>query len=400
MGNYNYIENTGTILPDTSQVLVEVQQEYKESFGADLPVTPESPQGVLITSETLSRMAVLRNNAALANQINPNLAGGGFLDSIWSLTGGQRRQASRSVVSGVVLSGVPGTIIPSNTLAATSAGDVFASLSTVTIGSGGTVTVDFGSVVDGPIPAGIGDLTNIVPSTAVLGLDSLTNPDAAVLGTAAQSDASARTERRQTLAKQGSSLAEAIMSEVRSVAGVQSLSFRENKSGATVVIDGITLVEHSIWVCVNGGTDLDVATAILSKKSGGCDYNGLVSVPVVEPASGQTYDVLFDRPDEIVIKVRATVKGTALVDPIAATTQAILDYVNGDIEGENGLQIDTDVSPFELAAAVNIFAPGIFVTKMEVSYDSGPPVFVTTTLPIALNEIAKITEADIQVIVV
>jgi len=181
---------------------------------------------------------------------------------------------------------------------------------------------------------------------------------------------------------------------------VQSLSFRENKSGATVVIDGITLVEHSIWVCVNGGTDLDVATAILSKKSGGCDYNGLVSVPVVEPASGQTYDVLFDRPDEIVIKVRATVKGTALVDPIAATTQAILDYVNGDIEGENGLQIDTDVSPFALAAAVNIFAPGIFVTKMEVSYDSGPPVFVTTTLPIALNEIAKITEADIQVIVV
>lgn len=399
MADYNYIENTGVILPDTSNVLTEVQQEYKEAFGADLPVTPETPQGVLITSETLSRMAVLRNNAALANQINPNLAGGPFLDAIWALTGGERDSAGPSRVIGVVLTGNPSTLVPAGTQVATSTGDVFRSVSAVVIGAGGTAIVDFESLVDGPIPASIGDLTNIVPTTAVLGLDTVTNPTAAILGSVTQSDASSRTERRQTLAKQGSSLALAIMSEVRSVPGVQSLSFRENKSNAPVVIDGIPLVAHSIWACVNGGTDLDVATAILSKKSGGCNYNGAVSVPVVEPASGQLYTVEFDRPTPVVILVRATVKGSALVDPIVATKQAILDYAAGNLTGEDGLQVDTDVSPFELSAAVNAFAPGIFVTKMEVAYDAGVPVYLTDTLPIALNEIASITEANIQVIV-
>lgn len=399
MAEYNYIENTGTILPDTGEVLTGVQQEYKEAFGADLPVTPETPQGVLITSETLSRMSVLRNNASLANQINPNLAGGLFLDAIWALTGGQRSGAEVSRVLGVILTGSPGTLVPSGTQVATTVGDVFRSTFSVVISAGGTATVDFESVVAGPIPATPNDLTNIVAATAVLGLDTVTNPTAAILGSLTQSDVSVRTERRQTLAKQGSSLAEAIMSEVRSVAGVQSLSFRENKSNAPVVIDGIPLVAHSIWVCVNGGTDVDVATAILSKKSGGCNYNGVVSVPIVEPASGQTYNVDFDRPTPIPVLVRATVKGTALVDPIAATKQAILDYAAGNMDGENGLQVDTDVSPFELSAAVNAFAPGIFVAKMEVAYSAGVPVYLTDTLPIALNEIASITEASIQVIV-
>lgn len=399
MAEYNYIENTGVILPDTSNVLTDVQEEYKEAFGADLPVTPETPQGVLIVSETLSRMSVLRNNAALANQINPNLAGGLFLDAIWALTGGERGSASPSRVIGVVLTGNPSTLVPAGTQVATSTGGVFRSVSTVVIGAGGTATVNFESLVDGPIPAPIGDLTNIVPTTAVLGLDTVTNPTAAILGSVTQSDASSRAERRQTLAKQGSSLALAIMSEVRSVPGVQSLSFRENKSNAPVVIDGIPMAAHSIWTCVNGGTDLDVATAILSKKSGGCDYNGAVSVPVVEPASGQLYTVEFDRPTPVVILVRATVKGSALVDPIVATKQAILDYAAGNLNGEDGLQVDTDVSPFELSAAVNAFAPGIFVAKMEVAYDAGVPVYLTDTLPIALNEIASITEANIQVIV-
>jgi len=111
------------------------------------------------------------------------------------------------------------------------------------------------------------------------------------------------------------------------------------------------------------------------------------------------YNVDFDRPTPIPVLVRATVKGTALVDPIAATKQAILDHAAGNMDGENGLQVDTDVSPFELSAAVNAFAPGIFVTKMEVAYDAMVPVYLTDTLPIALNEIASITEANIQVIV-
>src|SRR6478752_8892109 len=112
MADFDYVTTTGTIVPDTSTLLADVQDEYGAALGADIVVDPNTPQGAMITAEVIARTAVLSNNALVANQINPNLAGGVFLDAIWQLTGGQRLAATRSVVPGVELSGLPGTIIP------------------------------------------------------------------------------------------------------------------------------------------------------------------------------------------------------------------------------------------------------------------------------------------------
>ena len=81
MADYIYIVQSGVILPDTAVVLGQVQAEYKLVFSANLNVAPTTPQGMLINLETLGRVAVLANNAQLANQINPNEAGGVFLDA-------------------------------------------------------------------------------------------------------------------------------------------------------------------------------------------------------------------------------------------------------------------------------------------------------------------------------
>src|ERR1700679_2624932 len=143
---YQYLDATGVVIADTSSLLADVQSEYQTVFGADLIVTPDTPQGVLITAETLARTEVVNNNAALANQVNPNIAGGVFLDAIMALTGMQRTPVTQTLVTNVSLTGVAGTVISAGTLAATSAGDQFASLSNVTLGSGGTATVNFASV--------------------------------------------------------------------------------------------------------------------------------------------------------------------------------------------------------------------------------------------------------------
>jgi hypothetical protein len=106
-----YINQTGTILPDTSGILTDVTNEYLAVFGADLVVSPSSPQGVLITAEALARTEVVQNNAQIANQINPNIAGGTFLDAIMSLTGIQRTAQTQTQVPNVTVAGVAGTII-------------------------------------------------------------------------------------------------------------------------------------------------------------------------------------------------------------------------------------------------------------------------------------------------
>ena len=505
---YQYLDATGVVVADTSSLLAETQSEYRTVFGADLVVTPDTPQGVLITAETLARTEVVKNNAALANQINPNVAGGVFLDAIMALTGMQRTPATKTVVPEVTLSGVAGTVISAGTQAKTAAGDLFVSLSTVTLSGAGSASVDFASVEYGPIPCGAGDLDAVVSS--VLGWETVTNPTAGTPGAATQSDQAARALRQNTLAFQGVALAEAVTSALCATEGVRSLSFLENYNSApqgmlvsiaggstlagqiwgmtttgVVVVgtdpmdfarsaqslpivnpwpvaafsttgevtlsglatqgggdwpstltagqvvlvkdqstasenglwlaasgawtrdaydadgstilgsnSGISLIKNSIYACVDGGSDTDVAAALLENKSSGCAWNGGTTVNLVEPSSGQTYAVQFDRPNVVGVLVKVTTSnGNA-----ANITQAILDYAAGKIDGLAGFVVGADVSPFEIAGAVMAESPGYYISKVEVSLTS-PISYSTSAIAVGADEIAATQFSYITVVV-
>lgn len=392
MADYQYIDATGIIIADTSIILTGVQDEYKAAFGADLVVTPDTPQGVLIAAETLARTQVVNNNAALANQINPNVAGGVFLDAIMALTGVQRTPATQSVVADVALTGVAGTVIPSGTQARTAAGDVFSSASNVTLDSGGNATVNFISVEYGPIPCAADELAFIV--TNILGWETVDNPTGATLGTTTQSDQAARALRQNTLAFQAVALAEAITSALYNTAGVTSLTFQENVADTTQTINGISMISHSIYACVEGGTDEDVAAALLENKSSGCGWNGSTVVAVVEPSSGQAYDVKFDRPAEIGILVRVTTTNGLSGD----IKQAVLDYADGLVDGFVGFVVGADVSPFEISGAITRQFPSYYISKVEISLVS-PVAYSTDAITIGVNEIAKTQESYITVVI-
>lgn len=398
MADYQYIDETGVIVPDTATVQTEVEGEYKAVFGQDLVVTANTPQGVLITAEVSARSNVLRNNAAVANQINPNLAGGVFLDAIWALTGGQRIAANYSVIPGVHLLGLPGTVVPAGSQAALADGTLFASVSAVTLDGGGNGYVDFQAVDTGPIAANIGALTQIV--TAVLGWDTVTNPVAATVGRNEESDLASRLRRKNTLSLQNVALPDAITSGLYDTPNVRSLTFRENYTNAAATIDGIYLVANSVWACVDGGTDAAIAATLLAHKSLGANWNGATTVNVIDPASGQSYPVKFDRPTDIPVKARVTVRNlSALTDVPAAVRQAIVDYAAGLQDGEPGFVVGASVSSFELAGAVNRQAPGIYVQNCEISLVT-PTSWVVGQIAIALNEIASVVSGNIEVIVV
>lgn len=396
MADYQYIATTGTVVPDTADQLAQVQSEYRAAFGADLIVDPETPQGVLITAETAARDAVARNNATLANQINPNLAGGIFLDAILALTGVERTPATRSTISGAALTGIPGTVIPAGSQATTTAGDVWQTLATVTLDGSGNATADFESVKYGPISATAGSLNSI--TSLVLGWETVTNANAATLGTLKQSDQAARALRRNTLAAQGVALPLAIASALYLVKGVKSLAFRENVTSAPITIDGVTLVAHSIYACVDGGTDADVAAALLANKSLGADWNGTTTVNVTDPSSGQVYPVKFSRPVAVPVKVEVTVRGTAgLSDVIGAVRAAVLAYANGEQDGEAGFVVDGDVSPWEIAGAVSRTYPGLFVQLCRVAPVS-TGIWTTDPIAITIAQKATLTSGNVTVI--
>lgn len=393
---YDFLTLTGTVVPDTSTLKAEVQAEFRAALGDDLSLDDETPQGVLIIGEVQSRAAAAANNAALANQINPDIAGGVFLDAVCALLGEERAAETRTLVRDVNLFGVAGTFLPAGTRARTPAGDVFATVGAVTLTVGAT-QVDFLAVEGGPRPAGPGSLIVIVD--AILGWEVVFNPNAGVLGALVQSDESLRLVRRQTLARQGLSTPEAVVSDLYALDDVRSLQFRENVTSSPLVIPGLYALEpHSIWVCVDGGTDEDVALALLGAKTAGAGWNGGVIVVVTEPSSGQDYEVLFDRPTDVPMLVRVTARrGTYVGDLFSLVQTAVLDYVSGNIPGERGLVVGGNVSPFEIAGAIGIRAAGVFVVKVEVAPASSG-VYQTDEYVIDIDELATVAAGSITLV--
>jgi len=401
MVNYEYITATGVIIPDTEITLSQIQTEFKNAFGQDIIVTSDTPQGVLISAETTARNAVIRNNAALANQINPNIAGGTFLDAIWALTGGGRSTPTFSNAS-VNLTGVAGTVIPITITVANSNGDLFSPIESVTLNSEGMASVVFNALIAGPIAAPAATLVNII--TSVLGLETAINPNDANLGTIEQSDVMARQARRNTLGQQANSQAAAIIAGVLTVPNVLSMSYRENVTSSIQVIDGVTMQPHSMWACVDGGTDIAVATAILQRKGGGCGYTDgagtPVTVNVTDPSSGQVYSISFDRPTTVGVLVQVTLSiGQSVLDPLTTVQNAILNYVNGLLNGEPGFVLGVPVSCFELAGAVNQADPLFFIRNVQTSLIS-PVSYSNAEIPIALWQKAVLNVSGITVIVV
>lgn len=400
MATYNYVSPSGVIVPDTSQILSDTEKEWKAVFGDDLDVTPDTPQGMLIASDVAVRAEVAANNAAVANQINPDYAGGIFLDDIWALTGGQRRAATWTLVDNVLLTGTPGVVIPSGSRRASN-GNLFELLSAVVLDNTGKGVGIFQAMEPGPVPCPAHSLITPVPGYTSPGWETSDNPFAGVIGTEEQSDYSARKERRQTLALQGRSVAGALFANVRALQGVNSLSLRENMDSAAKNIDGIVLAGHSVWICVDGGSDKDIANALYRAKTGGTGWNGAVSVEVQDRWSGQKSLVKFDRPAvrPVMAKFTVAAKGIGTGDPASLIKETILNYASGQLSnGEEGFVLGADVSPFELSAAANTASPQLFIKGVEISLKSASPAWSKDDIAIGLNEKATLQADDIIVV--
>lgn len=395
MADYSFIANRGAIVADTATTRAQVEAEFRAVFGDDMPTDPATPQGMLITRITEERDAIARNNAELANQINPALAGGVFLDSLMALTGGRRRSSVRSLIVGAILGGVPGTNVPAGSIAETSLGEQFELVGTVVLDSAGAAVGNLRALQDGEIVVPPGGLDTVASS--VLGWETITNPAAAIPGQVEENDVLLRRRRAQTLALQTTSINEAIVSRLHDIEAVRSCYYLENYADIDQVVDGILMRKHSIWACVEGGTDQEVAQALFETKTVGGGYNGAVVVSVADPVNGRLYEVKFDRPEEIALLIRVTVKANPL-DVQQMVPDLIMNYVDGGIDGDVSFVVGSDVSTFEIASAINQQEPTIFVKKVELSV-VGSGIWSADTMEIAPNQIARTQRSSIQVVI-
>lgn len=395
MAAYDYLTGAGVIVPDTSETLAQVQQMHRDAWGADVLLDPETPLGKVVTSDTLILDTAARALAEGLSMFNPEVSEYAALDALGAAFRIYRRPATPSIVNAVTLAGVPNTVIPSGSICIDNNGVRWSIDGNRLIPPSGSIVATATCTEPGPIECPIGAINQIAPESAVLGWETVSNTVAASPGRLQETNAEFRRRRRRMLALNSSGSLPAIDAALWDIPSVRSIQRRENYTGGPLTVDGIPMVAHSIWYCVEGGTDDEVAFAIMSKKDPGAAFNGALTVPVSDPASGQIYQVQFDRPDPIPVWVRFTI-GPVALDVDAICKDATMDYADGTLEGNQGFEIGSSISPFELSGAVNQVEPRIFVRKVELSTDG--TTYSAAELVFDLDELPTIDRSRITVV--
>lgn len=382
MAGYEFIIDTGVIVPDTVSIRSDVETEYKNALGQNLNTDASTPQGAIITAETLARTGVIKNNAELANQINPNVSRGVFLDAVCSLLGITRGQNQSTVATGVRATGDSATKVNAGSRVQTGNGDIFILAADFTIPVGGVVNnCILSSQEYGDIPLPVGQLT-ILDGTIGWGtMEVVAAQTFVVAGSTSMKDPKLRNFRNQRLATQGVGSVAAIRAAVLGVANVTSCQVMENNTGIVQTVNGVPFtLSNAVWVCVAGTPNADELAMALWKAHQGCcpwDYGSSAGVPVdspdghrvIDPSSQQPYNTKWTTPVDYDAFVHIEVaQQNTVADPESAVRNAILQYATGQEDGELGLVVGANYSAFEVAGAVARQLPGMYVKKCMVAY--------------------------------
>lgn len=398
---YKYITDQGIIVPDTSTLLSDIQEEFRDLFGDNLDTAPETPQGRLIELFNRNRGFCIKMCAAVSNMLNLNKANGFVLDDLGALFLISRKPATYTNTT-VILSGVPGTIIPANTRLQTVDGDIFVNDVIYTIGSSGSVQAKYRSEKTGSIPCPADTLTKILD--VINGLETATNPGNPTLGTELESDSLFRNRIRDSLNVNSIAILSAIKSNLESIDGVQGSYCYDNYGGSATVVGGISVPAHSLLAVVDGGDEQAIANVLFAKKTLGTGYIGktatgytIVEKTVVDEAYGTSYIVRFARPLYVDVNIQISVnrKNYSGKDLQQAIKDSIVNFALGGNPEVDGVSIGTPLSPFEISAAVSADIPEIFISDVQVGRRGES--LQTSTLAMSSTEKANILASNITV---
>lgn len=392
MVNINPIlSDTGLLLSDTATVKSAVEQMFKDALGQEMNIAADTPQGQLIASIT----AIIQDKDAqileVYNNFNPATSSGIWQDALAAIYMLERDPALPTYVQ-LQCTGLAGTLIPGKNdvsggaLAKSVSGEIYVCSSGGYIGNDGTVLLQFESVNVGPIAAPA-NTVNIIQQV-LPGWDSCNNPSPGVIGRNVESRVAFEKRRIDSVAINSKGTVSAIQAAVAAVDGVSSCIVKENTTSQPIQITGVTLVPHSIYVCAVGGTAQDIAQAIFNKKDAGCDYNGNTSVIVTD--MGVPYNVKFQRPDTLDIKLRVTVVGDQ-----ADLRQKIVTAVMANFYGTDGVNSPVQVGSKIYASRFYCSLSAVTLIKVEIGFLSGS---FSDSITLQIDQVAALAENNITVV--
>lgn len=290
----------GISAPDYQTVLDTITGYFQQIYGSDAYLDPDSKDGQMVALVALAIHDANNTAISVYRSFSPATALGDALTSNVKINGITRRSATNSTVD-LLLTGTVGTTITNGSVRDTNS-VVWNLPATVVIGSDGTVVATATCANSGAVAAVAGSVNGI--NTPTRGWASVTNPLAATVGVAAETDAELRVRQSQSVALASLTPFDAVDGAIANVEGVTRHKLFENDTEAT---DSNGLPPHSISAIVEGGDATEIANTIRSVKGQGVSTYGTTAV-IVTDKYGNPYIIRFSRPVDVPIYVSITLK--------------------------------------------------------------------------------------------
>ncbi|HCI4354638.1 TPA: baseplate J/gp47 family protein [Raoultella ornithinolytica] len=290
----------GISAPDYQTVLDTITGYFQQIYGNDAYLEPDSKDGQMVALVALAIHDANNTAISVYRSFSPATALGDALTSNVKINGITRRAATNSTVD-LLLTGTVGTTITNGSVRDTNS-VIWNLPASVVIGTDGTVVATATCANSGAVAAVAGSVNGI--NTPTRGWASVTNPLAATVGIAAETDAELRVRQSQSVALASLTPFDAVDGAIANVEGVTRHKLFENDTETT---DANGLPAHSISAIVEGGDATEIANTIRSTKGQGVSTYGTTAV-IVTDKYGNPCTIRFSRPVDVPIYVSITIQ--------------------------------------------------------------------------------------------
>lgn len=392
---------TGPVLPTEVSILAGVQADQNAAFGGNLDAGLSTPQGQLAQSEAAIIADKNSQIAFLSNQFDPQFSTGRWQDGLGRIYFMDRLPSSSTTVMATV-SGLTGTVIPVGSLALAIDGTIYSSTAAATIPVAGNIDIPFAATVTGPVVCPSNSLNSIYRS--IPGWDSINNTAPGIQGRNTETALEFEIRRQQSVSINSQNSVQAIRASVLGkVPGIIDAYVIDNPLATSITIGSVTILAHSLYVCVAGGAAADIAQAIWSKKAPGCDYNGTTTYTVYDTSYAipqPTYLVKWTTATATPIKFAVSIANSPFNPPniVAATKAAILSAFNG---GDGGPVASIGSSMFASRFYPPVQALATQGSAVSIlSLKIGTTTATLDSLTVGINQKPTLNIADITVTLV
>ncbi|RQZ18148.1 hypothetical protein DIE15_08450 [Burkholderia sp. Bp9031] len=372
----------GYVAERLDAILTRMEAGLRRIYGEDIDLSPDSPDAQAIGLFAQGLADINELGAAIYRALDPDYAGGKWLEQRVAYAGLKKRGARYSRMSSVILLGTPHRTIPAGAVVSDPQRVRWQLIRDVVLNAAGAGRGDFQSEERGAFTNPIG--TTLKIETIVSGWDSATTFTATEAGAPEELDGELRARFARSRARPAQNSAETIEAKLDELDDVREVICLENWTDAT---DANGVPPRSINVIVDGGDDATIAQIIFDNKTSGTGMRGDVEY-FVRDRKGRQRKILFDRPrirDCAAYLQLKRDRGQQAIDE-DAIKKALAGY---------RYSIGQDVALSRLYTPVNT-VPGFTIETFNIGFVDG--VMLPENLTIGPRERARFLPENIEII--